>query len=192
MTVELRTFIQDYGPLSAEVEEAFAGKFQRRTVPKGQLLLRPGEVCQELLFLQTGCLRTYLLAPDGSEVSVWFAFPRYLCSEITSFISGQPSEYAVEAIADCEVLYLPKHLLSSLYDQHPALHGLMRQVWEYVILNVVRRFTALQHDTAEQRYRDLLQQPNYMQLIPQKYLASFIGVTPSSFSRIRKKLASPH
>lgn len=123
MTPELRAFVQEYGSLPPAAVADFVSRFQRRNLPKGTMLLHPGEVCHELLFVQSGCLRTYYLAPDGLDISVWFSFPGYLSSELTSFISGEPSEYAVEAIADSEVLYLSKEALQELYARHPALHG---------------------------------------------------------------------
>lgn len=193
MTPELRAFIEDNGQLSPAALHDFTSRFQRRRLPKGALLLRPGEVCRELLFVQSGCLRLYYLAPDGADVSVWFAFPGYLTSELTSFLSEQPAHYAVEALADSEVLYLPRETLQQLYAAHPAISDMMRNVWEYVIVNVIGRFMALQQDSAEQRYRDLLRrQPQYVQLIPQKYLASYLGITPTSLSRIRRRLAAEH
>jgi hypothetical protein len=69
---------------------------------------------------------------------------------------------------------------------------MMKNFWEDVILNLISRFTALQTDSAEKRYMDLLSKPDYMNAIPQKYLASFIGVTPTSLSRIRKQIIKSH
>jgi hypothetical protein len=65
---------------------------------------------------------------------------------------------------------------------------MMRNFWEDAVLNLIDRFTALQRDSAEERYLQLLSKPPYLQKIPQKYLASFIGVTPTSLSRIRKNI----
>lgn len=87
-----------------------------------------------------------------------------------------------------EVLALPKSELTGLYDKYPEMQKIMRAFWEDVILHLLRRFTALQKDSAEKRYLDLLNQPMYLQRIPQKYLASYIGVTPTSLSRIRRKI----
>ena len=68
----------------------------------------------------------------------------------------------------------------------------MRRFWEDAILTLIERFTALQKDSAEKRYLDLLNKPTYQEAIPQKYLASFIGVTPTSLSRIRKQIVKNH
>lgn len=189
MTTELRAFFESFGGLPPAALADVLAHFERRRVRRGEVLLHPGEVCRELLFVQSGCLRTYYAGREGLDISVWFSFPGYLSSELTSLFSGQPSEYAVEALAAGEVLYVSKQKLEELYRAHPALNAVMRRVWEYVLRNVIGRFTSLQHDTAEQRYLALLRQPGYLGQIPQKYLASYIGVTPTSLSRIRRKLA---
>ena len=129
---------------------------------------------------------------DDIEVSVWFAFPQCSAIEIYSFISENPSDYFIQAIEDSEVLYLSKAQLNKLYQQQPKMQEMMRNFWEDVILNLINRFTALQKDSAEKRYLDLLNKPDYLDTIPQKYLASFIGVTPTSLSRIRKQITRTH
>lgn len=189
MTTGLSAFFDLFGGLPPAVLADMTARFNSCRVQRGQLLLQPGAVCRELLFVQSGCLRTYYLGASGQDISMWFSFPGYLSAELTSFFTGQPSVYAVEALAAGEVLALPQAALYELYAAHPSLHATMRQVWEYVIVNVIGRFTSLQHDTAEQRYLALLQQPGYLGQIPQKHLASYIGVTPSSLSRIRRRLS---
>jgi len=136
-------------------------------------------------------LRLFYLK-DDIEVSVWFAFQQSSAIEIYSFISENPSDYFLQAIEDSEVLYLPKAELNKLYQHHPKMQEMMRNFWEDVILNLINRFTALQKDSAEKRYLDLLNKPAYLETIPQKYLASFIGVTPTSLSRIRKQIIKTH
>jgi CRP-like cAMP-binding protein len=188
MTSDLTKFISEYIHLpDAELEE-IAAKFKRRSVKKNEYLLRQGETCKDLVFVQRGCLRLYYIA-DSIEVSVWFAFKHTSAIEIYSFISQKASDYFIQAIEDSEILYLPKTELDKLYHTHPKMQEMMRKFWEDVVLNLIDRFTALQRDSAEQRYRDLLGKPAYMQTIPQKYLASFIGVTPTSLSRIRKNIS---
>ena len=191
MTSELKTFIKTYIKLPDEELEQIAGKFRRRTVKKNEYLLRQGEICSDLVFVKEGCLRLYYLA-DGIEVSVWFSFKHSSAIELYSFISERPSEYYLHAIEAGEILYLSKPALNLIYETYPKMQEMMRKFWEDVVINLVDRFTALQRDSAEKRYRDLLKKRAYLQKIPQKYLASFIGVTPTSLSRIRKKVAKEH
>ena len=163
------------------------GRFKTRTVKKNDFLLTEGAICKDLFFVDDGCLRLYYVDKD-IEVSVWFAFKDSSAIDIYSFISEKPSGYFLQAIEDSEILYLPKTELTKLYQTHPKMQEMIRRFWEDAILTLIDRFTALQRDTAEQRYLDLLTKPPYIQKIPQKYLASFIGVTPTSLSRIRKNI----
>ena len=166
-------------------------RFKSKTISKGNFLLKQNATCKDLVFVEKGCLRLYYIK-DEIEVSVWFAFQHSSAIEIYSFISGNPSNYFLQAIEDSEVLYLPKTELNKLYQSQPGMQEMMRNFWEDVILNLINRFTALQTDSAEKRYLDLLNKPAYLESIPQKYLASFIGVTPTSLSRIRKKIVKKH
>lgn len=191
MKADLKKFIRNYAALTEAELEEIAGKFKPKSVKKNSYLLRQGEICRDLVFVQKGCLRLYYLK-DDIEVSVWFAFEQSSAIEIYSFISGNPSNYFLQAIEDSEVLYLPKTELNKLYQHQPKMQEMMRNFWEDVILHLINRFTALQTDSAEKRYLDLLNKPAYLATIPQKYLASFIGVTPTSLSRIRKQVTKNH
>lgn len=191
MSNDLKIFLNQYANFSDRELEIITSQFIKKSVKKNTYLLNEGETCKDLAFVQKGCLRLYYLKED-IEVSVWFAFPQSSAIEIYSFISGSPSNYFLQAIEDTEVLYLPKTELTKLYSHQPKMQEMMRKFWEDVILNLLERFTALQTDSAEKRYIELLKKPDYLEAIPQKYLASFIGVTPTSLSRIRKKIIKGH
>lgn len=191
MNTNLKTFISKYVNLSDVELEDITNKFKSKVVKKNNYLLRQGDTCKDLVFVQKGCLRLYYLK-DDIEVSVWFAFQQSSAIEIYSFISENPSNYFLQAIEDSEVLCLSKTELNKLYRYQPKMQEMMRNFWEDVILNLINRFTALQKDSAEKRYLDLLNKPAYLETIPQKYLASFIGVTPTSLSRIRKQIVKTH
>lgn len=187
MSAELKKFLNQYVSFEPTELDEIVQRFKKHIVKKNEYLLREGYTCKDIVFVQTGCLRLYYIL-NGVEVSVWFAFKESSAIEIDSFISEKPSNYFIQAIEDSEVFFVPKKDLVKLYTTHPKMQEMMRKFWEDVILNLLERFTALQRDSAEQRYSDLLAKPNYLQKIPQKYLASFIGVTPSSLSRIRKNI----
>ncbi len=187
MSAELKKFFNDYVPLPDSELEDIVSKFKKKKIKKNEFVLMQGEICKDLIFVQQGCLRLYYLQ-DDIEVSVWFALKYSSAIEIFSFISETPTSNYLQAIEDSEVLYLPKSELNKLYESHPKMQEMMRKFWEDVILHLLDRFTALQRDSADKRYLDLLNKPELLQTIPQKYLASFIGVTPTSLSRIKKNI----
>ena len=187
MKAAVGKFFEQYGKISKEGIEELTSKLQLTTINKGEQLLSYGQVCKDIYFVYKGCLRLYYIA-DGVEITVWFSFEDNSAIELSSFLSGAPTEYFIEAIEDSEILSLNKSELLKLYVSYPEMESVMRSFWEDVILNLLQRFTALQKDSAEQRYLNLVDQSKYMQRIPQKYLASYIGVTPTSLSRIRRSL----
>lgn len=187
MYTDLKQFLLKYAGFSDEELEDIVCRFKAKNIKSNEFLLAQGDVCKHLLFVQKGCLRLYYVK-DDVEVSVWFSFEHTSAIEVYSFISELPSNYFLQAIEDSEVFFLDKEELDKLCLAHPKVQLMMKNFWEDVILNLISRFTALQTDSAEKRYLDLLAKPPYMRSIPLKYLASFIGVTPTSLSRIRKQI----
>lgn len=187
MTPALERFLSQYANFPPEVLKEISSQFKRKQISKGDYLLKEGQVCSEFVFVESGCLRLYY-CNEETETSVWFAFANSSAIEIASFISERPSEYFIHAIEDSTVLVLPKEAFRALYGKYPDMQEMMRRFWEDVILHLIRRFTALQKESAETRYVNLMNHTDYLQKIPQKYLASFLGVTPTSLSRIRSKI----
>lgn len=184
---DLKHFLLKYADFPEQELEEIVSLFKIKKLKSNEFLLTQGEVCKDLLFVQKGCLRLYYLK-DEIEVSVWFSFEHTSAIEVYSFISESPSNYFLQAIEDSEVLFINKNELDKLCTTQPKMQLMMKNFWEDVLLNLISRFTALQTDSAEKRYLDLLAKPPYMKSIPLKYLASFIGVTPTSLSRIRKQI----
>jgi CRP-like cAMP-binding protein len=175
MMDNLNSFIKRFIDIDNEELLKITGAFKRRMIRKDEYLLREGEVCKDLVYVKSGCIRMYYLS-DKIEVSAWFSLSDSLAMEVQSFISETPTICYLQAIEDSEVFTLSKS------------QELMRKIWEAALVMVIPRFSSLQNDSAEKRYLDLLNNPELFQQIPQKYLASFIGVTPTSLSRIRKKI----
>ena len=191
MSTNLKKFIGRFTTLSDDELEEITSMFKKKLIKKNDYVLRQGDTCKDFVFVDKGCLRLYYVK-DGIEVSVWFAFQPSSAIEVYSFISEKPSDYFLQAIEDSEVLCLPKTALKKMYQSHPKMQEMMRNYWEAVLLDLISRFTALETDSAEKRYLDLINNTDYLGTIPQKYLASFIGVTPTSLSRIRKKIIRDH
>ena len=191
MNTSLDKFISSYVDLSESELKDITSKFRTKSVKRNAYLLKPGEICRDLVFVSHGCLRLYYLKNDV-EISVWFSFQGSSAIEIHSFISGSRSNYFLQAVEDTEVQFLSKVDLNQLYLIQPKTHEFMRKYWEDVVLNILNRFTSLQNDAAEQRYLDLLSKTELLEKLPQKYLASFLGMTPTSLSRVRRQIANKH
>ena len=187
MNDNLNSFIKRFIDIENEELLKITSSFKRRIIKKDEYLLREGEVCNDLIYVKSGCIRMYYMS-DKIEVSGWFSLSDSLAMEVQSFISETPTICYLHAIEDSEVFILSKGQLKNLYSTYPKTQELMRKIWEAALVMVIPRFSSLQNDSAEKRYLDLLNNPELFQQIPQKYLASFIGVTPTSLSRIRKKI----
>jgi CRP/FNR family transcriptional regulator, anaerobic regulatory protein len=187
MFPELETFFRQYIDFPQDELDFITGRFRMKKINKNEFLFRQGEICKQFIVVKSGCLRLFYFNGD-TEVSVWFAFTNSSAIEISSFISQSPSEYNMQAIEESEIMYISVGELNRLCDEFPGMQILMKKYWEDVVVTLINRFTSLQRYSAEKRYLDLLKTPTYMQKIPQKHLASYIGVTPTSLSRIRKKI----
>jgi len=187
MTSELDNFIKSIVDLTEKELFSITSSFTPKTIKKGRYLLKAGDICKDFIFIKTGCLRMYYLS-DSIEISTWFSLSNSMAMEVQSFITQTPSICFLQTIEDSEIYTLSKTKLEDLYRTQPKTQELMRKIWESALVLVIPRFSSLQNDTAEKRYLELMKTPELMRQIPQKYLASFIGVTPTSLSRIRKKI----
>lgn len=187
MTSELNFFLKTFADFTDKELLNISSCFSPKTIRKGKYVLKAGDICKDFIFVKTGCIRMFYLS-GGIEVSAWFSLNNSIAMEVQSFISQSPSICFLQTIEDSEIYILSKTKLESLYLTQPKTQELMRKIWEAALVMVIPRFSSLQNDTAEKRYLDLMRNPELMRQIPQKYLASFIGVTPTSLSRIRKKI----
>lgn len=187
MNSELDNFIKSFVDITDKELFNITSCFIPKKIKKGKYLLKAGDICKDFIFVKTGCIRMFYLS-GPVEISAWFSLNNSVAMEVQSFISQTPSICFLQTIEDSEIYTLSKTNLETLYLTQPKTQELMRKIWEATLVLVIPRFSSLQNDTAEKRYLDLMKNPELMRQIPQKYLASFIGVTPTSLSRIRKKI----
>ena len=173
-------------PLGADDWRAVMGHLRVRRVPAGQFLLRQGDRCDYLGVLTRGALRTYNVTYDGEEKTGWLTVAGMVSTEVLSFYSREPSLEYVEVVADAELVFLTHANLEALAAERPAVERLARRVAEHILTDLKGHLLSHIHDPAPERYARLLRvRPTFVEQIPLKHVASFLGIDPSTLSRVR-------
>ena len=167
--------------------ELISTQFERKELPKNFNLLEQGEVCKNLYFLESGLLRFFVLK-DGMEVTKFFTIAPYYFTSQASFNSKKPATEYIQTIEQSVVWEIPYCKNEELL-KLKSWNNFARKITQEVQFFTEEILEELQSETAENRYKKLLRnQPELIQRIPLKHLASYFGVAPQSLSRIRKKL----
>ena len=174
----------EWAPLAEQVPLV---PFQLR---RKQLFVQQDTPAPNLALIIRGACRLFYTRPDGEERTTYFFFEQHLLGSYESCLTGQPSRFGIEALAPTELLLLPYAVLRDLYDRYPVYERFGRRLAEYHLLGTDARLTELLLLSPEQRYQALLSshKTKILERIPQRYIASYLGVTPVSLSRIRARL----
>lgn len=160
-------------------------RFQKKNIKKGRFLIKAGQTSNEFMFIEKGCLRVFWQQED-KEITGWFAFEEDFFCELSSFIPQQASTFGVQAIEDTSILYITRREMEQLFQEVPIFETFIRKYWEEIIKRLVDNVVSFQAETAEKRYKKALEHPKLLHRVPLKYLSSFLGLTPTSLSRLRK------
>ena len=185
----LRTHIEKRVQLTDEEFDVITKFFKPKKLRKKQFLLHEGEVCKNIGFVNSGCLREYTIDNKGSEHIIQFAIEDWWISDPNSFLSGFPSTYNIDALEDSEVLLLEKSEREKLLDSCPKMERFFRILTEANFVATQRRISDSLSTTAEERYLKFVKTyPKLIEQVSQNHIASYLGITPQSLSRIRKEL----
>ncbi|SFD17806.1 cAMP-binding domain of CRP or a regulatory subunit of cAMP-dependent protein kinases [Flavobacterium phragmitis] len=161
-----------------------------RTLKKGEFLLSENQVCNEIVFIKKGILRSFFLNHKGDEITNCFAFENEFMASFASFITEQKAEENIQALIDTELQVLNRKALEKLYQSGFNWQETGRKLTELEFVNLHKRMVSFQKLSGSQRYEELYKNhQKYLQLIPLQYLASYLGITPRHLSRIRKTVA---
>lgn len=181
----IENFIRSLVNFSDDDIKKFLTKVVVREVPKKTLLLKEGDIANEVYFVIKGCIRLFYVK-DGDEISECFFTEGIMGGAHDSFISQTPSRNCLETIEDSTLLTLNYANLQLLYAEVPLMNELVRKVMEERFVYLQRLFTSHILDTPEQRYEKLVRErPDLINRVPQHQLATFLGITKVSLSRIR-------
>jgi CRP-like cAMP-binding protein len=181
----LFSFFKKYNQLSNEAEKEIAEISKIITIKKNTDLQSIGHTCKTIYFLNKGSARIYYLK-DGAEITESFAFENNIIARVESLFTGKPSRKAIQILEDAEIVAINSTLLFHLYNKYPEIERLFRLIFESAYVDTVNRIEGIQFHTAEERYNDLIKEaPNVLKRVPLKYIASYLGITQVSLSRIR-------
>jgi CRP-like cAMP-binding protein len=186
MPNELIEFLSFYLP--NEDLQPFLERFHEIKIKKGKHLLKPGNDCNYLAFIQKGLFRVYYHDIKGKEITTWFSSTEMVITDLLGLYTTGKAQFYVEALEDSLLYKITKNDLEELYEKFPVYQQFGRKFAEEALTMLMQRTMSLHTKSAEERYKELLMIPDLMQKIPLKYLASFLGVTDTSLSRIRKRI----
>jgi CRP-like cAMP-binding protein len=187
MFEKLKIFVSEYIAISDHEWSEIVPYFEPAKIQKNEFIIRQGQICQYLYFINNGLLRMFYLK-GGVEITRFFSCENEFASALTSFLTRKPTIENIQALEDCYVLKLSYNNLQVLYRTHPAWESFFRQLFQEAYIILTQRIEGLITKTAEERYNDLMnERPELIQRVPQQYIATFLGITPVSLSRIRNK-----
>ena len=185
----LKKHITSKVPLTDEEFDICSKYFIQKNLKKHQFLLNEGDVCRYIGFVNSGCLREYKIDNKGVEHILQFAIEDWWVSDLHSFLSGLPATYNIDALQYSEILLLERSAREELLDNCPKLERFFRMLIESNHVATNQRISDSLSATAEERYLKFIKTyPKLLEQLPQNQIASYLGITPQSLSRIRKEL----
>lgn len=165
--------------------------FQPKKLRKKRFLLGEDDVCKYTAFVEKGLLRSFAIDEKGAEHILQFSLEGWWAADLSSFLTGEPSKYNIEALEDCELLLISKPSWDILLQKIPAFERFFRILIENNLIITQRRLMASFSDTAEEKYLHLIQNfPHILQRVPQHMIASYLGITRETLSRVRGQVAA--
>jgi CRP/FNR family transcriptional regulator, anaerobic regulatory protein len=185
MTVGFEDFIQRVVTLEPEALDELKSVVRERSLKKKDHFLREGEICKTIGFITKGYIRLYYLH-EGEDITKDFNFETNFCGSNASFTTQTPAHFNIIAMEDLTIQEISRHDLYKLYDKYKSLERFGRLMMESMFDRKEQREAAfLKHD-AQKRYDDLLNlYPQITQRVPLKYIASYLGISAETLSRLR-------
>ena len=166
---------------------ALYDKTRLSTVDKKTLLVKEGEYADKIYFIAKGIVRAYYLK-DGRDITDWLAFENEFIGPIQSFFQGIPSPLYLETLEETTLLEIDRSTINTLSDEFHAFDRLGRIIATKTMLDLQQRIVSIQFETAQHKYESLLKQrPDIELRVPLQHIASFLGITLETLSRIRSK-----
>ena len=178
---------KEYGNLTPEIEEELSKKIICQTKQKGDFFLKQGQIVSSLFIIEAGLVRSFYIK-DDREINSWFGFENIILGSILPLFYKKPSFENIQFLETSKIHYISTDDLNGLYKKYHAMETIGRLMSEEYCKILEDRIMSLQTLSAEDRYQTLLkQEPNVSQRIALGHIASYLGITQETLSRIRKR-----
>lgn len=185
---KLLYYINKWADITKEDESTIISAFEPIAIKKKKDLLRAGQVCNYMYFITKGCVRSFYVDSKGIEHIYQIRMDNNWIGDIDSYYTRQKSKYNIEALEDSKLLRIPVDRMEQLFVEIPALERYFRILFQKAYINALNRLSATMWDTAIDRYNEMLKEhPEIFQRVSLVHIASYLGITPESLSRIRKQ-----
>lgn len=174
--------------LLPEEQEYIRQLLTLKKLRKRQYLLQEGDVCRSIAFVEKGALKAYLLDEKGSENITAFAFEGWTMADLYSFIREEPATLNIDAVEDSELVMISKSVHERLLLELPKYETYIRLLMTDAYIALQRRMAQMNH-SSEERYRSFIEiYPDISRRIPQHMIASYLGLSPETVSRLRGRM----
>lgn len=189
MSLRMRAYFHQLNPVTDQEFEELLRYCTYRRLRKYQHLLVEGQPCEHVYFVLSGCLRLHKTDSSGRDQTLELAIQNDFLSDRISLSTRQPSEFGIDAVTNCEVMAIDANITAAMQHSPTGFGKRIGIIMQMLLAKHQRRITTLLTLTAEERYIELLTtQPRLVEMVPQHMIASYLGITPSTLSRVRKQL----
>ncbi len=190
MEIKFKKFIQKIVPITDDEFEKSFEKFKKITLEKGAFFIEQNKISKQIAFINSGTLRTYYINDKGEEITSCFCTENNLASSYKSFILQAPSNVAMVTLEKTELFVISFKNINKLYKESANWQTIGRLVAEKEFIIMEQYASILNNETAKEKYLRLLKEhPEIIQKSPINYIASYLGVTRRTLSRIRKEIS---
>lgn len=187
---EIVKYLKEKADLNTADLDYFFQKAKFKSLQKNEHLIRTGENTVHFVLIQSGCLMTYFKDQNEHVHAIQFGQEMWWTGDLDAIFNQHQSNYAIKALAPTEVYLLSKEDFEDLNQKHPAFERYFRELFQNALISHQKRIIRNISFTAEEKYLEFVKlHPRLELLVPQKYIASYMGITPEFLSKLKRKLA---
>jgi CRP-like cAMP-binding protein len=185
---ELLDYFKKNVSIPTEIENKLNEIILEKKIVKGEIILADNSIKKEHIFVVSGCLRSFYKTEDGKEYTIQFAIKNWWISDYMTLYTNEKSTISIESLTHSKVLVLDKNKTDKLYKEYPPFETFQRKNFEKRTATLQKRILSLLALTAAEKYNQFINDyADFEKIIPNYQIASFLGITPQSLSRIRKE-----